>query len=231
MKRCTFGFYNLAPAGDPNRGPAFISRESAAIVNNAPRNPQRRRPKVYGVAEALGRNLPHLDRYELVASKHNKSTANLGLYVRDDLDRGNEQWIIHERLWRRPLHPGWHEPRATLVVPIEDWTVVVAHAPQAPMRHLAADVNDTLEAARSEWLRIVAEAITRPGPVLLLSDSNGLWDDLCKRVKGTVTAGTPIESAHARNATLNNVTTPSEIDGVPLLSDHERCLLGTAVKA
>lgn len=231
MRRVQFGFYNLAPAGDPNRGIGQVTREAEAIVNNQPHNPLRRRPKVFGVVEAIGRNLPHLDHYEQVSLKANRSVANLALYVRADLHRKSEQWIMHTREWKRPLHPGMHEPRATLVVPVEDWTIVVAHAPQAPMRHLPAEVNDTLEAARGEWLDVVAEQLRRPGPVLLLSDSNGLWDDLLRRVEGVAMAGTPIESAHARHATLRRIRTPGSLGGVQMLSDHKRCLLGTAIRA
>lgn len=223
MRRVPFGFYNLAPAGDPDRGSAFVARESEAIVNNRPRNPLRRRPKVFGVVEAIGRRLPDLERYTLIRDTSTLSRANVALYVRKGLKVGSVRWIDHQRDWKRPLHPGMHEPRSTLVVTVEQWSIVVAHAPQ---------VGDPMKAARAEWLDIEAHllaAANRSWPVLLLSDSNALWDELRDRVAGTVMEGTPIESAHARHAVLRRVRVKPSVGGVPMLSDHKRCLLGTAI--
>lgn len=223
MKRLPWAFYNLAPAGDHDRGPTFVARESEAIVNNRPRNPLRRRPKVFGVVEAIGRRLPELEGYALVRDTSTPSRANVALYVRKGLFPVGIHWIDHERDWKRPLHPGMHEPRSTLVVTVEGWTVVVAHAPQA---------GAAMAAARAEWLDIEAHllaAANRNWPVLLLSDSNELWDELQKRNEGTAMGGTPIESAHVRHATLRRVRVRPSVGGVPMLSDHKRCLLGTAV--
>jgi hypothetical protein len=224
MRRLQFGFYNLAPAGDPQRGPAFVARESEAIVNNRPRNGLRRHPKVYGVVEAIGRRLPELEHYTMIRDTSTPSRANIALYVRKGLKVGTVRWIDHQREWKRPLHPGMHEPRSTLVVTVEDWTVVVAHAPQ---------VGAPMAAARDEWLAIEAHllaAANRNWPVLLLSDSNALWDELLKRNAGTAMGGTPIESAHTRFAVLRRVRVRPSVGGVPMLSDHKRCLLGTAVR-
>lgn len=225
MRRVQFSFYNLAPAGDPQRGPAFVTREAEAIVNNHPRNPLRRRPKVFGVVEAIGRRLPELEHYQLIRDTSTASRANVALYVRKGLKVGTVRWIDHRLSWPRVLHPGLHEPRSTLVVTVEDWTVVVAHAPQ---------VGERMNGARAEWLDIEAHllaAANRNWPVLLLSDSNALWDELQKRNEGTAMGGTPVESAHVRHARLKNIRTPESIRGVPMLSDHRKCLLGTAVRA
>lgn len=225
MERVQFAFYNLAPAGDPNRGPAFVTRESEAIVNNRPRNPLRRRPKVYGVVEAIGRRLPELKRYHLIRDTSRPSRANVALYVRKGLKFGSVRWIDHEIPWPRVLHSGQHEPRSTLVVTVEGWTIVVAHAPQ---------VGAAMKAARDEWLTIEARllaAANHDWPVLLLSDSNALWDELLNRNEGTAMGGTPIESAHTRHAVLRHVRVRPSVMGVPMLSDHKRCLLGTAVRA
>lgn len=225
MRRVPFGFYNLAPAGDPDRGPAFVARESEAIVNNRPRNPLRRRPKVFGVVEAIGRRLPELERYDLIRDTSSPSRANVALYVRKGLEVGTVRWIDHRLSWPRVLHPGLHEPRSTLAVTVEGWTVVVAHAPQ---------VGRPMDGARAEWLdietRLLASA-NRNWPVLLLSDSNALWDELERRVEGAVMGGTPIESAHARYAALKRVRVRPSVGGVPMLSDHKRCLLGTAIRS
>lgn len=230
MKRCSFAFYNLAPAGDPKRGEDFIQKELGAIANNIHPDPDRRRPKVLGVCEAIHRSLPQLDRFTLIRSTENLSKANVALYVRDDLDHGDPEWVMHERTWPRPLHPaaGRHEPRATLVVEVENWTVVVSHAPQAPQDHWPAETREAVTAARTEWVKIVARLVNRPAPVLLLSDPNGLGDDLRQRVQALEVHGTPIESAALLGARMNKFDTPETVNGIVMMSDHRRCLIGRA---
>jgi hypothetical protein len=223
MRRCSFACYNLAPAGDMDRGPDFVQRELAAIANNLSPDPERRRPKVIGICEAVDRTMPELERFNLVRSTLNRSRANIALYVRDDLEIGAPEWVMHTRTWPRPLHPelGPHEPRATLVVPVENWTVVVSHAPQ---------IGEGIGPARDEWVDIVAGLVSRPGPVLLLSDPNGLGEELVRRVPELRKGGTPIEAVHAHRAKPKRIQTPEIVNGIKMLSDHKKCLMGRAVR-
>ena len=228
MKRLTFAFYNLAPAGDPQRGPFFVERELRALAN-LPRRPWRRRRKVIGVSEAIYRRLPQLPGYRLIRSRETRSRENVALYVLDRLKVGRIEWIDHEETWPRPLHPGRHEPRSTLVVEVEDWTVVVSHAPQ---------VGRLIALARNEWLNILADLLRSKAhrvrgevhPVVALTDPNALGPALVRRVPGTVSGGTAVEAVHGNGITLTEVHTPGEVNGVPMLSDHKRALIGTAVR-
>lgn len=215
MRRMPFAFYNLAPPGDPNRGSVRVALESNAIVNNDPTDLFRRRPKVFGVCEAIGRSLPSLDRYDLLRDTSRASRANLAVYVLDHLDHGRAEWIDLKETWPRTEHPGTHPPRSLLVVRVEDWTVCVSHAP--PTAPGAGP-------ARAEWVKAARAFMAGPGPRLLLSDPNALPVD----VAGVEHGGTPIEHAHVRGARLVSWSTPAEINGVRMLSDHKKALLGLA---
>jgi len=217
MRRLPHAFYNLSPAGDPNRGLFFITRELSAIANNLNHDATRRRPKVIGVCEAINRVLPELDHYQLVRSTLNLSRANVALYVREDLELGETEWVRHEKTWPRAKdHDLTHEPRTTLVQDVEDWRIIVGHAP----------VGFGAEAARDEWLSILVDLLHIPGPVVALTDPNGLGDDLYRRVPSAVTGGTAIEAVHGRHVVIDSVHTPGVVNAVPMLSDHHRCLLG-----
>lgn len=228
MKRIRFAFYNLAPAGDPQRGPFFVARELNAIANNRPYRPWRRRPKVIAVSEAIGRRLPELKRYRLIRDTSTPGRANLALYVLRRLKVTDVEWVDHEREWPRVLHSGMHPARSTLVCRVEDWTVIVGHAPQAPTT-AKRTANEGLTSARGEWVSIVARLLHRYDRVLLLTDPNGLGDDLMRAVPGMRTGGTAVEAAHVKGGALS-WRTRAVVNGVRMLSDHKRCLLGRARK-
>lgn len=216
MRRLPAAFYNLAPAGDPNRGLPFVTRELSAIANNLNHDPARRRPKVIGVCEAINRKLPELEGYRLIRSTQSMSRANVALYVRDTLELGETDWVRHEKTWPRMNdHSLTHESRTTLAQEVEDWRVIVGHAP----------VGFGAEAAREEWLDILTGLLHVPGPVVALTDPNRLGDDLHHRVPSAVTGGTPIEAVLGRGVVLDMVMTPGIVNQVPMLSDHRRCLL------
>jgi hypothetical protein len=229
VKRCRFAFYNLAPAGDPMRGEVFVQRELTAIANFVdPESNERKRPKVLGVCEAVGRALPPLDRFNLLRSREDASKANVALYVRDDLRHGEPRWIMHGRRWPNILRPGLHDPRATLVVKVENWRVVVAHAPQAPREVFPVATREALDAARDEWLDIMLRLLDRSGPVLLLSDPNGLAGQLKQRMQALNMEGGLGEAVHAMGANVKHFQMLGEANGVAMLSDHHQFELGRA---
>lgn len=234
MKRLTFVFYNLAPAGDPQRGPAFVERELRALAN-LPKRPWFPRRKVIAVVEAIHRSLPELPGYTLIRSTENLGRANVALYVLNRLKVGKVEWFDHEVTWPRTEHPGTHEARSTLVVEVEGWTVIVSHAPPG---------GRGTRPARSEWISKMVFVLRRAffesdRPVLLLSDPNALGERLMDRLgpghpkqvgpRDMVTGGTTIEAVHAIGVTLKNVRTPFLVRGVPMLSDHKKALIGRAV--
>lgn len=226
MKRLTFVFYNLAPAGDPNRGPAFVERELRALAN-LPKRPWFPRRKVIAVAEAINRTLPELPGYTLIHSTETPSRANVALYVLDRLKVGKVEWVDHEVTWPRTEHPGTHEARSTLIVEVQGWTIIVSHAPPA---------GRGTRPARSEWVRKMAALLRRVAfgkegrPTVLLSDPNALGGHLTGLMPGQLASGgTLIEAVYARDVTLKNVRTPFLVRGVPMLSDHKKALIGRAV--
>jgi hypothetical protein len=217
MRRVSFVVYNLGPPSDPDRGPLYVKRELNALANVKPHDGDRKRPKVIGTMEAIGRPMPEIAGYRKIRDTRNSSRANLCLYVLDRLDLGETHWIQHRETWPRMNdHTKTHPPRATLVQEVEDWHVALGHAP----------VGHGTAAARTEWLTITEDVLRNPAPVLLLSDPNGLGEELRRRVPSSVAAGTRIEAVHARHAVIDAAVTPSVVNGVPLLSDHHQALLG-----
>ncbi len=231
MKRCSFAFYNLAPPGAPNRGEVQVRKELTAIANFVdPLTGKRKRPKVLGVCEAVGRPLPELARYEMLRTRENPSKANVAVYVRDDLRHGEPRWVMHEKEWPKIFGSGFHEPRATLVVKVENWRIVVAHAPQAPRLGFPQATQDALDDARKEWLDIMVRLLDRDGPVLLVSDPNGLADELEQRMHALDTKGGTGEAVHALGAHVEGFQLLGEANGVAMLSDHQQFRTGDAVK-
>lgn len=228
MRRMNFAVYNLAPAGDPNRGPEFVARELNAIANNRPRR-LRRRPKVIGTMEAVGRRMPQLDHYRMVRDTSTPARANLCLYVLRRLHLGDRRWVDLKLTWPRVLHAGTHPPRSILIQHVEGWRVVLSHAPQGVRTLFRDEVRDGLLAARHEWVEAIVEVLQESRmPTLLLTDPNGLQLVLRRRVPDLVVTGTAVEAAHARRAVFTGSWLPRRINGVPMLSDHGRALLGRA---
>jgi hypothetical protein len=220
MRRLPFVFYNLGPPNDPHRDPVQVGLELNALANNSA--PTRRRtPKVVGICEAIGHNLPELERFQQVRDRTNRPRANIALYVRDHLDL-DITWVELTRTWPRTQAPGNHEPRANLIVTIDEWTIMVGHAP--PKVPGAAD-------ARAEWLDSAVEFLHGPGPRVVLSDPNLLRETVVETVaNGVMALGTQIESVHGRSVVLDRVRTREVINDVRMMSDHKRALLGRATR-
>jgi len=221
MFRFPFAFENLAPPTDPNRGPGQVRRELGALANNV--NPDSRRPdpKAIGLCEALDHRLPDLWRYgQPIRDVSRRSRENLALYVLARLDRGRVRWHDLAETWPRSNRPGTHEPRSILDVEVEDWRILVSHAPP---------VSVGTGPARREWLDAMVDVMRGPTPVLALTDPNGLGDELIRRLGvKAVGGGTHIEAAHGRGIILTAVHASGRVNGVPMLTDHKRALLGAA---
>lgn len=238
MRRLTFRFYNLAPVGE--RGPRdaeLVRRELHALANRPIGKPWhwwRRRPKVIGVCEAVGRTLPSLGGYRLIRSRLTGGRANVALYVLEWLDVDDISWVDLHVEWPRPKDPSrMHEARSILVVVVRGWTVIVGHAPQEPSRFFTAAVNRGLAAGRLEWSRATVRLMNRRGPVTALTDPNALGARLVRLVgrlisESVVTGGTTVEAVHGLKVTLRDVLTPSAFYGVLMRSDHGRALMGVA---
>lgn len=218
MRRLPFAAYNLGPAGDRPRRQA--RREIRALLRGR---------KAVGLLEAIGHELPWSLTHRRI---HNTSTlgrANVALYVRRGLRLGKLEWVDHELDWPKVLHDGNHPARATLVQEVANWTVLVGHAPQAPRPVFGIGTNLALEAAREEWLDITVRLMRRRGPVLLLSDPNGLGDELVRRLgPHAVAGGTSTEAVHGLRVVLVAAQTPGRVGGVPMRSDHSKALIGRA---
>lgn len=218
MKRVPFAFENLAPPTDPRREPAIVSRELRALANNLRPDEDRPRPKVIALCETIGHRLPLLDHFALWRDLRPAGRANLALYVRADLDVEVE-WRDLRVSWPRTKAPGPHPPRSIMVAAVEDWLVIVGHAP--PKVRGAAE-------ARSEWLDAMVRLMRQGGgPILALTDPNGLGADLARQTRA-VHGGTSTDAVHAVDAVLDAVRTPHAVNGTPMLTDHGCALLGRA---
>lgn len=225
-----FAFENLAPAGDPFRGPAQVKLEISAMANNHNHDKNRRRPKVIACVECIHRSMSKINNYQgPFRSTKNLSRANMALYVLGGIEVGPTEFVDLHETWPRPLHPsaGPHEPRSILIKKVAGWSIVVAHAPQAPGRFPKA-TNEAIIRARKEWLEAMVKIAKRPGPVLILTDPNGLGDELHHRVSVLCIDGEPADAV-LTNATLTTAAElPSHLNGIQMLTDHKKCLLGTA---
>ncbi len=217
MKRFGFAFENLGPT--PRRDE--INDELLALANVTSRDHDRPIPKGVGVAEAIGKRLPVLPRHDMLRDTRRPGRANVALYVRADLAHDHE-WIDLDETWPRTEHPGTHPPRSILVAQVEDWRVIVAHAP--PLGRRTGD-------ARAEWLAAMVDAILDTPddrtPVLALTDPNGLGPALLLG-PGMVTGGTPVEAAHGRRVILDHAQAVESVNGVRMRTDHGRALIGHA---
>lgn len=220
MKRFPFTFENLGPIDRP----AQIESELRAQANDLRRDPDRPQPKGIGGCESGGKRLPDLNRYgPPIRDTSRPGRANLYLYVLAWHDVEHE-WIDLDETWPRTEHPGTHPPRSILVAQVDDWRVIVGHAP--PIARRTGD-------ARAEWLAAMIDAILDTPddrtPVLALTDPNGLGPALLLG-PGMVTGGTPVEAVHGRRVILDQAQAVESLNGVPMLTDHRRALIGRARK-
>ena len=195
--------------------------ELGALANNVNPDPDRRRPKVIGGCDVNARRLWDLDHYRLTRDGSSDWRANLFLYVARWLDVGEPEWIDLDKSFPRIKRPGVIR-RSLLVQRVEDWPVIVGHAPPAWPGALEA---------RKEWVDVVVDLIRGAGPrVILLSDPNGLGHTLRRLIPTLVGAGTAVEAVHGRGIVLTSAHVVSAVNGVAMRTDHRVALLGTATK-
>ena len=126
MRRLPFAFYNLGPPQDPRRDPVQVALELNALANNSAR------PHA-GVRRSSESAKPSgtICRTSSGSSKcvtAQTDRANIALYVRDNLDI-DITWVELTRTSPQTQAAGDHEPRTNLIATIDDWTVMVGHAP------------------------------------------------------------------------------------------------------
>lgn len=233
MDRLPFAHENLAPPGDPNRGPAFVDRELNALANNVSlrrgrivHEPDRRRqpPKAIGLTETIGHRLPALPNYgEPIRSTSTPGRANVALYLRDGLKGEPVEWVQHRETWPATQHDGPHPARATLVKELDSVAVVVGHAPPA-----VPGAKD----AREEWETVTVRILRRYSHVIWLGDPNGLLGEVLRRLGDprAVRGGDETDAVLLRGYTITAAPTPERVNGVPMLTDHRKALLGRAVR-
>ena len=243
MRRFPFAHENLGPAGD-RRDPGQVPRELNAIGNNAVQvkgrmvrisDPMRPRPKVIALTEAISHRLPELPRYGKPIRSHTTlGRANLALYVRDGLEGPPPSWVQHKATWPKVNDPRQqHAARSTLVKTLYDHgpTIVVGHGPQAPNPRLPDATNRALVEAREEWVDITARILDNYPQVIWLGDPNGLLPHV-RRALGDPRAtvgGDSTDAVLVRGYILATASTPNSVNGVPMLTDHRKALLGLAL--
>ena len=98
-------FYNCAPAGDPGRR-LQLPRELSALAKSGPR--------VIGLAETIGYDLPKLGGYTLIRDTSRPGRANVAAYVEKGHDLRDVTWHDLTQTWSRTEHPGTHPARSWL---------------------------------------------------------------------------------------------------------------------
>lgn len=219
MRRMRFAFENMRVG----RPPARWALELNALANNVNPDPDRLRPKVLTGCEVAGGDLERLDHYHPpTRDRSTPARANLFLYAAKWLDVGRPEWIDLDKATPRLKRPGSFR-RSLLVQRVEDWFVIVGHAPPA---------WPGADAARREWLDAVCSLLRTAGPhPILLSDPNGLGKSIRRLVPDVVAGGTATEAVHGRGIVLDGVHTPGAVNGVTMLTDHRCALVGSAHKA
>jgi hypothetical protein len=247
VRRFPFAHENLGPAGD-RRDSLQVPRELNAVGNNIRRvdsrivtapDLRRRRPKGIGLTETIGHRLPNLLHYgEPIRSTKTLGRANVSLYLRNGLEGPPARWIDHKATWPKVNDPNQrHAARATLVKEIvgrrEDGpTILVGHGPQAPNPRLPKATNAALVEAREEWVDITARLLRSYIRVIWLGDPNGLLDEVLVQLGDPKAArgGDATDAVLVRGFTIESAATPSNVNGIPMLTDHRKALLGVAVK-
>jgi hypothetical protein len=245
VRRFPFAHENLGPAGD-RRDPLQVPRELNAIGNNirwaagrivtAP-DLRRRRPKGIGLTETVAHHLPALPHYgDPIRSTKNLGQANVSLYLRNGLEGPPARWVDHKATWPKVNDPRQrHAARATLVKELDGRDLdatLVGHGPQVPNPRLPKGTNAALVEAREEWVDITVRLLRSYPNVVWLGDPNGLLDEVLVQLGDPKAArgGDATDAVLVRGFTIEAATTPSVVNGIPMLTDHRKALLGTAVK-
>jgi hypothetical protein len=245
VRRLPFAHENLGPAGD-RVDPRQVPRELNAVGNNISQvrnrtlplgNPLRRRPKGIGLTETVAHRLPHLEHYGApIRSTQTLGRANVSLYLRNGLEGPPARWVDHKAQWPKVNDPRQqHAARATLVKELHGPdldAVLVGHGPQAPNPRLPAATNRALVEAREEWVDITARILRAYPNVIWLGDPNGLLDEVLAQLGDPKAAKSsdPTDAVLVRGFTIESAPTPSHVNGVPMLTDHRKALVGVAVK-
>jgi hypothetical protein len=245
VRRFPFAHENLGPAGD-RRDPLQVPRELNAIGNNVSQvagrivtvpDPRRRRPKGIGLTEAAFHRLGAHKHYgDPIHNRKTEGRANVALYLRNGLEGPPARWIDHKATWPKVNDPSrQHAPRSTLVKELDGPdldAVVVGHGPQAPNPRLPKATNAALVEAREEWVDITARILRSYPNVVWLGDPNGLLDEVLVQLGDPKAArgGDATDAVLVRGFTIEASATPSVVNGIPMLTDHRKALLGTAVK-
>jgi hypothetical protein len=244
MKSFPFAHENLGPAGD-RHDPKQVPRELGAIGNNIVRvagrtlpvsDPRRRRPKGIALTESIGHHFPSLAHYgDPIRNRKTEGRANLALYLRNGLEGPPARWVDHRATWPKVNDPSkQHAPRATLIKELYDHgpTIVVGHAPQAPNPRLPVTTNRALVEARREWVDITVRILNNYEYVIWLGDPNFLLPDVRHALGHTRVSigGDGTDAVLVRGYFLEDARIVSSVNGVPMMTDHEKALLGRAVK-
>jgi hypothetical protein len=247
--RFPFAHENLGPAGD-RTDPGQVLRERNALANNIRRTDgrivakpdrRRRRPKAIVNTEATGHPRHELAHYgKPISSTKTLGRANIVRYLRDGLEGPPADWVDHKATWPKINDPSKvHPARATLVKHLYHGpSVIGGHAPQAPRRGgpnpLPERTNKALEDARDEWVAITVAIIRNIPWAVWLGDPNGLLPRVRaqladQRIRVTISPD-PTDAVLVRGFTLDGALTPDTVNGVPMLTDHRKALLGRAVR-
>jgi hypothetical protein len=244
MKSFPFAHENLGPAGD-RKDPNQVPRELDAIGNNIVRvrnrtlplgDPSRLRPKGIALTESIGHHFPSLKHYgDPIRNRKTEGRANLALYLRNGLEGPPAHWVDHQATWPKVNDPSrQHAPRATLIKELHDHgpTIVVGHGPQAPNPRLPVATTRALVEARAEWVDITCRILRQYRHVIWLGDPNGLLGDVRHGLgfKSVAIGGDATDAVLVRGYFLEDARTVPSVNGVPMLTDHRKALLGRAVR-
>lgn len=217
-------FYNCAPAGDPGRK-LQLPRELSALAKSGPR--------VIGLCEAIGYDLPSLGGYRLIRDTSRPGRANVAAYVEKTHGLTDVQWHDLHETWSRTEHPGTHPARSWLELFLNDDQFIIGHQPpkgtdntlraqregvnlvvglMAPwIAHGNGRGKDRRRMALADWNRNKYDV--GPGPA-----------EIARRIGGEVN-GSHIDAAVSRNFDVHEAIYVETVQGTTLRSDHPSALV------
>lgn len=203
-------FYNLQVSRNPNT----VQDEVDALLTTA--------PLVAVFCEAIGYHL-ETPGYRQLRRGRRRSRRNIIVAVRRDRRIWARRWLDLEATWGRTQHPGRHEPRSFPYA--RAWGVKWLGVHQGPQW------TDNTMAVQFEGIDRLTNAMRGWRPAVALGDFNrrpgeeGPGPDLlAKRVGGKV-VGNRIDCAVVKGLEVVGHQYMTQIDGVPLRSDHRHALL------